>query len=124
MRNADVSMDTTVSHWDMSLRRWHCSGLRDPPPVPPDSSVDVSVVNVPRTTLDAPDWALSTSGPRRDWGYCGPLAPGCEKGGLRMGRVEMPNGFEPTQIGSDFVLGTATDSDGVEYVRMYRLIRR
>jgi len=40
LRSPGIPMDTTISHWNMSLRRWHCSGLRDPPPVPPNNPVD------------------------------------------------------------------------------------
>ena len=38
-----------------------------------------------------------------------------------LGLVEAPEGFEIHEIGSDYVLGVAKDTDGVEHVRMYAL---
>jgi hypothetical protein len=43
--------------------------------------------------------------------------------GKMLGTVRMPAGFRATHVGADFVLGVGTDEDGVEYVRMYRLIK-
>jgi len=43
--------------------------------------------------------------------------------GSMLGTVRMPAGFRATHIGADFVLGVWRDEDGVEYVRMYRLIK-
>jgi hypothetical protein len=36
-------------------------------------------------------------------------------------RIELRAGFEPTQIGPDFVLGIRTDADGVTSVESYVL---
>lgn len=44
-------------------------------------------------------------------------------GGRLRARVTMPAGFEPTQIGPDFVLGIARDEFDVEQLRLYRLHR-
>ena len=41
--------------------------------------------------------------------------------GRLLGTVDLPEEFRPLHIGSDFVLGVATDDLGVERVRMYRL---
>lgn len=38
-------------------------------------------------------------------------------------RIELPLRFRPTQIGTDFILGLATDEFDVEQVRLYRLGR-
>ncbi len=43
--------------------------------------------------------------------------------GAMLGTLRMPAGFRATHVGADFVLGVWTDEDGVEYVRMYRLIK-
>lgn len=43
--------------------------------------------------------------------------------GLWLGRVEMPAGFTPTEIGPDYVVGITRDEFGVEYVRRHRLRR-
>ncbi|HEX9728274.1 MAG TPA: 6-bladed beta-propeller [Gemmatimonadales bacterium] len=43
--------------------------------------------------------------------------------GTYLGRVVMPVGLEPHQIGHDFVLGRWFDPDGVEHVRLYHLER-
>ena len=41
--------------------------------------------------------------------------------GRLLGTVDLPEEFRPLHIGSDFVLGVATDDLGVERVRMYGL---
>jgi hypothetical protein len=43
--------------------------------------------------------------------------------GRWLGSVQLPLDFSPTQIGSDFVLGTGTDDLGVESIRVYALIK-
>jgi len=43
--------------------------------------------------------------------------------GQWLGVVEAPAGFRPTDIGSDYVLGTWRDELDVEHVRMYELIK-
>ena len=43
--------------------------------------------------------------------------------GVFLGTVAHRREFTPTQIGADYVLGTWRDHDGVEQVRMYRLIK-
>lgn len=43
--------------------------------------------------------------------------------GRFLGHVRLPRGLEAYEIGSDYVLGKARDSLGVEQVRMYRLRR-
>jgi hypothetical protein len=42
-----------------------------------------------------------------------------DRRGRVLGEIRMPEQFQVTQFGSDFVLGIATDDLGVEYVRMY-----
>jgi hypothetical protein len=42
-----------------------------------------------------------------------------DRRGRVLGEMRMPGQFQVTQFGSDFVLGIATDSLGVQYVRMY-----
>ena len=42
--------------------------------------------------------------------------------GRPLGAVEMPAGFEPFEIGTDYVLGLWTDDLGVEYVQLYDLV--
>jgi hypothetical protein len=44
--------------------------------------------------------------------------------GVWLGSVTLPDRFAPTHIGSDFMLGTWTDSMDVEHVRLYPLIKR
>lgn len=46
-----------------------------------------------------------------------------EPGGRMLGGVAVPEGFRPTHIGRDFVLGVEKDDMDVEYVREYRLIK-
>ena len=43
--------------------------------------------------------------------------------GQLLGTVDLPEGFSPTEIGQDYLLGTSRDEMGVEYVHMYRLNR-
>ena len=43
--------------------------------------------------------------------------------GALVGRVTLPERFDPTEIGSDHVLGLGWDEMNVEYVRMYALTR-
>lgn len=43
--------------------------------------------------------------------------------GRMLGTVDMPQGFSPTEIGSDYVLGTIRDELDVERVRLYELVR-
>jgi hypothetical protein len=44
--------------------------------------------------------------------------------GDRVGEIQVPDGFEPFQVMSDRVLGIYKDELGVEFVRMYSLVRR
>lgn len=44
-------------------------------------------------------------------------------GGAPLARVRMPERFVPSDIGDDYILGIATDEDGVQFVRMYGLLR-
>ena len=45
--------------------------------------------------------------------------------GRLLGRIPLPGAFRITEIGLDYVLGVARDSDtGLEQVRLYRLDRR
>ena len=37
--------------------------------------------------------------------------------------VALPRELRPYQIGEDFVIGWVSDEDGVEYVRMYELVK-
>jgi hypothetical protein len=46
-----------------------------------------------------------------------------DRDGVFLGTVAHRREFTPTQIGADYVLGTWRDHDGVEQVRMYRLIK-
>lgn len=41
--------------------------------------------------------------------------------GRPLGAVEMPAGFEPFEIGTDYVLGLCKDDLGVEYVQLYEI---
>jgi hypothetical protein len=43
--------------------------------------------------------------------------------GKLIGDVRMPTRFRAHHIGTDFIAGVATDDDGVESVRVYRLTR-
>lgn len=43
--------------------------------------------------------------------------------GRWLGRVPVPAGLTPTEIGADYALGIARDALGVEYVRRYPLSR-
>jgi hypothetical protein len=43
--------------------------------------------------------------------------------GVWQGSVVLPNGFEPSQIGKDFILGTWTDELGFAHARRYGLIK-
>ena len=43
--------------------------------------------------------------------------------GAPIARVRMPERFVPNDIGDDYLLGIATDEDGVQFVRMYALRR-
>ncbi len=43
--------------------------------------------------------------------------------GKLFGRLRMPDRFQVTEIGSDYVLGRYTDDLDVEYLRLYRLSR-
>ena len=43
--------------------------------------------------------------------------------GQWLGTLTMPPGFEPLDIGSDYVLGLWRDADDVEHVRMYELVK-
>jgi hypothetical protein len=44
--------------------------------------------------------------------------------GRWLGDVQLPEGLNVMEIGSDYILGVATDEAGVEYVRTYALARR
>lgn len=41
--------------------------------------------------------------------------------GVYLSTVDMVSGLEPSEIGTDYVLGVRTDADGVEYVQLHRL---
>lgn len=43
--------------------------------------------------------------------------------GAWLGDVTVPAGLQPSEIGTDFVLGVWRDDDGVSYVRMHRLVK-
>jgi len=43
--------------------------------------------------------------------------------GALVGRITLPERFDPTEIGTDYVLGLGWDEMNVEYVRMYDLTR-
>jgi hypothetical protein len=43
--------------------------------------------------------------------------------GRMLGEVSVPDGFRPTHIGDDFVLGVGKDDMDVEYVRRYALLK-
>lgn len=43
--------------------------------------------------------------------------------GRMLGTIDMPQGFSPSEIGSDYVLGTIRDELDVERVRLYELVR-
>jgi hypothetical protein len=43
--------------------------------------------------------------------------------GQWLGAIAMPSGFEPTDIGPDYVLGIWRDVDEIEYVRLYPLLK-
>jgi hypothetical protein len=43
--------------------------------------------------------------------------------GRWLGDVRIPAGLNAMEIGSDYILGVATDETGVEYVRSYALMR-
>jgi len=43
--------------------------------------------------------------------------------GQWLGRLDMPPGLNPAQVGEDFVIGTWKDADDVDHVRLYRLRR-
>jgi hypothetical protein len=47
-----------------------------------------------------------------------------DKEGAWVTTVMVPGDLQVTQIGRDFMLGTARDSMGIEYVRLHRLLRR
>ena len=40
-----------------------------------------------------------------------------------LGEVEFPKSFRVFDIGDDYVLGVERDADGVEYVKMYRIVK-
>ena len=44
--------------------------------------------------------------------------------GEEVGQVEIPAGLEPYQVTEDKVLGVYFDELGVEYVRVYELVRQ
>jgi hypothetical protein len=46
-----------------------------------------------------------------------------DAGGRMLGTVALPDGFRPTHIGGDFVLGVGRDDLDVEYVREYGLLK-
>jgi hypothetical protein len=46
------------------------------------------------------------------------------RAGRLLAIVTVPAGFRPTEIGSDYCLGVATDPDGLESIIMYQLRRR
>lgn len=46
-----------------------------------------------------------------------------EPGGRMLGGVAVPDGFRPTHIGPDFILGVEKDDMDVEYVRQYAIIK-
>jgi hypothetical protein len=43
--------------------------------------------------------------------------------GTLAGRITLPERFNPTEIGVDYILGLGWDEMNVEYVRMYGLTR-
>jgi hypothetical protein len=43
--------------------------------------------------------------------------------GTMLGTVDVPGGFSPLEIGTDYVLGRHMDQLDVEQVRLYRLIK-
>lgn len=43
--------------------------------------------------------------------------------GVRSGRLTLPERFNPTEIGSDYLLGIGWDEMNVEYARLYDLVR-
>ena len=43
--------------------------------------------------------------------------------GTAIASIEMPAGFTPYQIGTDYMLGKWVDEMGVEYVRKYGLVK-
>ena len=43
--------------------------------------------------------------------------------GVLVARVELPENFNPTEIGPDYVLGVGWDDLNIEYVRLYALTR-
>jgi hypothetical protein len=43
--------------------------------------------------------------------------------GVRTGRLTLPPRFNPSEIGSDYILGVGWDELRVEYIRMYGLER-
>lgn len=61
-------------------------------------------------------YGIAPEGAERRWDVFAP-------DGTFLGRVTHDARFQPTHIGADFVLGIARDEDGVEQVRMYRLIK-
>ena len=63
----------------------------------------------------------------RETGLDGPAAAmarwsAFDSGGQPLGVVEMPAGFQPFEIGTDYVLGLWKDALGVEYVQLYDLV--
>ena len=44
--------------------------------------------------------------------------------GVWQGRVTMPPRFRVSDIGNDYVLGIWRDDDDVQFVRMYKLVKR
>ena len=53
----------------------------------------------------------------------GPLWTVFDPDGHVLGFVETPPGLDIHQIGADYILGHATDEDGIEYVRLWPLSR-
>lgn len=58
-----------------------------------------------------------------DAGYDGTLWTVFDGEGRALGHVETPDGFGILEIGEDYILGTATDELGVEYVQLRSLDR-
>lgn len=85
-----------------------------PETLPPFKSLDLQEGG--RVWMEAYDPAREADGPSR-WIVADPAG----RGGLA-GIVELPPGFEPHDIGADYVLGVWQDEFGIEYVRVYDLI--
>ena len=85
-----------------------------PATLPPFKSLELQEGG--RVWMEAYDPGREADGPSR-W----IVADSAGRGGL-VGIVELPPGFEPYDIGADYVLGVWRDEFGIEYVRVYDLI--